>query len=211
MFTIVIQAGGESLRMGRDKALLPFLGRPLIERVIERLASIADELLVTTNQSQDYRFLGVRLVRDLIPGRGALGGLYTALSTASHPIVGVVACDMPFVNAQLLTLARDLLSSTNSDLVIPQTEKGLEPFHAVYRRQTCLPAVESALTEGKWRVDAWFQRVKLHYLSEDEIKKLDPHLLSFRNVNTDEDLHATVQLARQIDDPMGPDKPGGDS
>ena len=80
--------------MGEDKALKPFLGRPLIQRVIDRVSSIADELIVTTNRPEDYFFIQARLVSDLIPDRGALGGLYTAIASATHPFVAVVACDM---------------------------------------------------------------------------------------------------------------------
>ncbi len=86
MLTVAIQAGGESRRMGQDKALLPFLGQPLIVRVIERLKLLADEILVTTNHPQAYQFLGLPLYPDQQPGRGALGGLYTALNAASHPL-----------------------------------------------------------------------------------------------------------------------------
>ena len=92
MYSIAIQAGGESRRMGRDKGLMPFLGRPLIQRVLERLTPIADEVLVTTNSPDEYRFLNLPLFPDLKPGRGALGGLYTALSSAACEAVAVVAC-----------------------------------------------------------------------------------------------------------------------
>src|SRR6185369_4678742 len=105
MLTIVVQAGGASSRMGEDKALKPFLGRPLIQRLVERLSPIADEMIVTTNRPEEYRFLGLRLTPDLKPGRGALGGLYTALASASQPHVAVVACDMPFASPTLLEAA----------------------------------------------------------------------------------------------------------
>ena len=85
MLTIVIQAGGQSSRMGEDKALKLFLGKPLIQRVIERLVPIADEMIVTTNRPDEYRFLNIPLVTDIKPARGALGGLYTAITSASHP------------------------------------------------------------------------------------------------------------------------------
>src|ERR1051325_5119992 len=103
MLTVCIQAGGQSSRMGEDKALKTFLGRPLIQRVIDRLAPIADELIVTTNHPDDYRFLGLK------PGRGALGGLYTAIASGSNPLVAVVACDMPFASPELLEAARQIL------------------------------------------------------------------------------------------------------
>src|SRR3990172_9050416 len=112
MLTVVIQAGGASSRMGEDKALKPFLGRPLIQRVIERLTPIADEMIVTTNRPADYEFLNtstrfasvhrLRLVADLKPGRGALGGLYTAIASAASPFVAVVACDVPFASPMLI-------------------------------------------------------------------------------------------------------------
>src|SRR5687768_10691932 len=109
MLTVCIQAGGQSSRMGEDKALKSFLGRPLIQRVVERLSSVANELIVTTNRPHDYAFLNLRLVADLKPGRGALGGLYTAIASAAQPIVAVVACDMPFASGTLLEAASKLL------------------------------------------------------------------------------------------------------
>ena len=198
MVTIVIQAGGESRRMGQDKALLPFLGQPLIERILERISGLADEILVTTNNPGAFQFLGVPLYPDLVPDRGALGGLYTALRAASHPLVGVVACDMPFLNPDLLAFEREKLMGTKADIVIPETSSGLEPFHAVYRRSTCLEPVKSALDAGKWRVDAWFNQIKLLALTSEEMRLYDPHLVSFWNVNTPEDLLQAQEMAIEI-------------
>lgn len=193
--SIVIQAGGESRRMGQDKGLIDFLGKPLIERVIERISPIADELLVTTNYPQRYQFLDIRLQSDLKPGRGALGGLYTALSAARHPLVGVVACDMPFVNAGLLEAERDIIAESNWDVVIPDSGDGLQPFHAVYRRQTCLPAISRALRDNLWKVDSWFIQVNVRYLDKEKIVQFDPSLSCFFNINTTEDLQTAVQIA----------------
>src|SRR3990172_12233796 len=124
MLSVVIQAGGQSSRMGEDKALKPFLGRPLIQRVIDRLSPIADELIVTTNRPGDYTFLNLRLVSDLKPGRGSLGGLYTAIASATHPIVAVVACDMPFASPTLLETAIRLPVEEEADVVIAKSEEG---------------------------------------------------------------------------------------
>jgi molybdopterin-guanine dinucleotide biosynthesis protein A len=201
MFTIVIQAGGESRRMGQDKALLPFLGQPLIERILKRISGLADEILVSTNNPGAFQFLGVPLYPDLVPDRGALGGLYTALRAASHPSVGIVACDMPFLNPDLLAFEREKLMETKADIVIPDTNSGLEPFHAVYRRSTCLGPVKSALDAGKWRVDAWFYQIKLLALTSEEMRLYDPHLVSFWNVNTPEDLLHAQKMAVKIKSP----------
>jgi len=197
MLSIAIQAGGESRRMGQDKALMPFLGRPLIQRVIDRLSPIADEFIVTTNKPEAYQFLGLPLFPDLAPGRGALGGLYTALSAASQPLVAVVACDMPFVCADMLAALRDALLAGDKDIAIPRPQGGLEPFHAVYRRDTCLPHIQTALEADKWRVDAWFAKVGMHFLDQQELLSYDPNLLCFSNVNTPEELATAEQLALQ--------------
>jgi molybdopterin-guanine dinucleotide biosynthesis protein A len=197
MLSIVIQAGGNSQRMGSDKALMPFLSRPLIQRVMDRLSPIADEILVTTNSPDDYRFLGIPLFRDIKPGRGALGGLYTALSSAACKAVAVVACDMPFTSAALFEAAGRLLVREDADVVIPDSGDGLEPLHAVYRRETCLPAIESAIDADKWRLISWFPQVKVRILQPDEVKQYDPSGLAFWNLNTPEEFAKAEKTAKQ--------------
>jgi molybdopterin-guanine dinucleotide biosynthesis protein A len=196
MFSLVIQAGGKSERMGEDKALKPFLGRPLIQQVMDRLAPIADEIIVTTNRPTDYAFLGHRLVSDLAPGRGALGGLYTAVASAAHPIVGVVACDMPFASKALIEAATRLIVEEEADVVIAKTEEGYEPFHAVYRRVTCVPAIQAAIDADLWKVIAWFPSVKVRELTRDEIAAADPSGLCFWNVNTPAEFAEAERLAQ---------------
>ena len=196
MLTACIQAGGQSTRMGEDKALKPFLGRPLIQRVVERLAPIADEVIVTTNRPDDYRFLDLRLVSDLKPGRGALGGLYTAIASASRPMVAVVACDMPFASPALLRMASRILVEEEVDVVIPRSEEGYEPLHAIYRRDTCRPAIEAAIDAHQWKVIAWFPQVKVRVLTLAEIQTYDPSGLAFWNVNTPEEFSKAETLAQ---------------
>jgi molybdopterin-guanine dinucleotide biosynthesis protein A len=199
MKSVAIQAGGKSSRMGQDKALLPFLGRPLIARVINRVKSLGEELIITTNQPDDYLRFGVPLYSDVLPGYGALGGLYTALSVCRYPVVIVVACDMPFVNADILALTIERLQAGDADVVIPKTENGYEPFHAVYRRQTCLPAVKNAIQAGKKRLVSWFPEVKLSPIPESEIQVHDPKGIAFMNLNTKEDFINAEVLAQEID------------
>ncbi|NJC97384.1 MAG: molybdenum cofactor guanylyltransferase [Anaerolineales bacterium] len=195
MLTVCIQAGGQSSRMGEDKALKPFLGRPLIQRVVDRLAPIADELIVTTNRPKEYGFLDTRLVSDLKPERGALGGLYTAIASASHPSVAVVACDMPFASPSLLEAMSRLLVEEEADVVITKSEEGYEPLHALYRRATCLPAIESAIEADQWKVIFWFPKVKVHVLALEDVKRYDPSGLAFWNVNTPEEFAEAEKLA----------------
>ncbi len=195
MLSVAIQAGGQSTRMGENKALKPFLGRPLIERVAERVAPIADELFVTANHPDDLAFLGLPLVGDLKPGRGALGGLYTAIASAHQPRVAVVACDMPFASAALLAASAELLEHEGADVVIARTEEGFEPLHAVYRRETCLPAIESAMEADQWRVISWFPNVKVRTLTQEEVDRFDPDRVAFWNVNTPDEFREAEQRA----------------
>lgn len=200
LLTLVIQAGGESLRMGENKALLPFLGIPLVQRVVDRVSRIADELIITTNRPEELEFLGLPLVSDHYPGRGALVGLHTALTAASQPYVAVVACDMPFVNPELLEYQLESLVMEQVDLVIPLTEQGYEPFHTVYRRETCLPAVTTALDTGLKRMISWYPQVKVRELRLDELQRFDHDGRVFLNVNTPEEFREAEKIAQINED-----------
>ncbi|MCL4260413.1 MAG: molybdenum cofactor guanylyltransferase [Anaerolineales bacterium] len=181
--------------MGEDKALKLFLGEPLIQRVAKRLRPIADELIVTTNHPEDFAFLGARLIRDLEAGRGALGGLYTAIASAAQPIVAIIACDMPFASAKLIEVATRLLIAEEADVVIPKTEAGYEPFHAVYRRAACLPIVEAALRARQWKATAWLSQAQTRTLTAAEIQAADPRGLAFWNLNTPEEFAQAEEAA----------------
>lgn len=198
MKSVAIQAGGESRRMGRDKALMRFLDTTLIERVISRVAPLGDEVFITTNHPQQYLVLNLPLYPDILPGKGALGGLYTALKVAKNPIVIVVACDMPFVNADILNAAVSRLHHEGADVAIPETGKGFEPFHAAYRRETCLPAVDTALRAGEQRLISWFAAVKIAPVPESELLRYDPQLYAFNNLNTLQDFREAEALARDL-------------
>jgi len=199
--------------MGEDKALKPFLGHPLLQRVVDRLSPIADEIIVTTNRPDDYSFLDtstgsvqrLRLIPDLKPGRGALGGLYTAIASAAHPTVAVVACDMPFASPMLFEAMSRLMVQHEADVVIPRvasrakrvgkSDVFYEPLHAIYRRETCLPAIETAIDADLWKVIAWFPQVKVHEMTQDEAKVFDPQGLAFWNVNTPEEFAEAEKIA----------------
>jgi molybdopterin-guanine dinucleotide biosynthesis protein A len=201
MLTIAILAGGKSQRMGQDKAIMAFRGEALVRRVMNKLAGLAGEMIVIAPRSQEYLELGIRITPDLLPGRGPLGGLYTALFAASHPAVACVACDMPFVNADLLAHQHQLLLSNNLDVVVPSSERGIEPLHAIYRRETCLLAVREALQAGEKRLISWFPRVKVHILTPEDTNHFDQRGLMFMNVNTPEELVRAEKIAIEINPP----------
>jgi molybdenum cofactor guanylyltransferase len=185
MRTIAIQAGGQSRRMGRDKALVLLGGQPMIQLVVDRVRDLADEILVTTNRPEEFAFLGVRLVSDTHPGAGALAGLRTALAAAQGESVLVLACDLPFVSRPLV---EHLWSrSGEADVIVPRRAGEFEPLHAVYARSV-LPAVDAALEAGKARMISFFPDVQVLAIEQEELALYDPKGMSFLNVNTPQEL-----------------------
>ncbi|NOQ39417.1 MAG: NTP transferase domain-containing protein [Anaerolineales bacterium] len=199
MITIVLQAGGKSIRMGKDKALLPFLGIPLIKRLRDRFSDMGDELLVITNDFSGYQDLAVPLYKDTIPDRGALGGLYTALSISKNPLVGLIAADLPFASPALLAHLIEIILSSGAEAAIPSTERGLEPLHAVYRRDTSLPLVKEAIDQNLWRMNSWFDQAEILILTPEETRRVSSSKHTFLNLNTPEDLQKAEKLALNLD------------
>lgn len=184
--TGVILAGGESSRMGSDKAFLSLLGARLIDRVYISLATLFPELLIVTNNPQHYSDIPCRKVADLYPGHGALAGIHSGLVHAASERVFVVACDMPFVSP---VVVRYLCSfAAQGDMVLPYSSGGHEPLHAVYAK-TCLPAIEQVLKKGQRRVGAFFDQVKVIKIFPDEITRFGSLEKCFYNINTPEDYY----------------------
>lgn len=195
--TVVIQAGGESRRMGRSKATVPFAGRPLICRLVERLSPVADDLIITTNEPDNLVFLhsefpdvNIQLVSDAFEYRGALPGLYTALQAARNPYVAVVACDMVFASASLVVAEALAMNETGADVVVPVNKHGYEPFHAMYRRLACLPAVRRALDRGEKRAQSFFDDVNVCEFPHAKVLEAEPMGGCFINANTPEELRS---------------------
>lgn len=195
--TVVIQAGGESRRMGRSKATVPFAGRPLICRLVERLQPVADELIITTNEAENLGFLyemyphaGIRLVADIHNERGALPGLYTALQAASNPYVAVVACDMVFASARLVVAEALAMHESGADVVAPSNKHGFEPLHAMYRKEGCLAPVRDRVQRGEKRVQSFFgdPAVTVLPFTQDRVLHVEPRGGCFINANTPEEL-----------------------
>ena len=202
--TVTIQAGGESKRMGRSKATVPFCGKPLISRMVERLLPAADELVITTNEPENLQFLldefprvPLRLVRDDYDCRGALPGLATAFNAASNPLVAIVACDMVFASPRLLAAEYDRIQACEADACVPCNTHGFEPFHAVYRRDTCLAAARKLVDKGNRRAQDLFDEVELELFSQQEVLEAEPRGRCFINANTPEELAEVEAIVRE--------------
>jgi molybdopterin-guanine dinucleotide biosynthesis protein A len=216
----VVLAGGQSRRLGVNKALVDLGGSTLIQRVVDRLRQVTDDICVVTDEPAQYAglarrqrdpgghvgpyssvcdsrqdhvgaLLAVRFTRDTWPGLGSLAGVYSGLSVAVHERAVVVGCDMPFLNSGLLRYM--ILLSTEYDLVIPRVGDYYEPLHAVYGK-ACLPVIEDLVGQGRKRIVDLLGRVRVRYVEQAEIDLLDPQQLSFFNVNTPEDLARAQDL-----------------
>ncbi len=185
----IIQAGGQSRRMGTDKALIDYHGRPILAHVIDLMRQLSDDVIVVANRSDVYgplvAPLGARVVPDYDPPSGPLGGLAAGLAAMTHDLAIVVACDMPLLNLDLL---RYLIErAVDFDAVVPLTGDQFEPLHAVYRR-TCLAEIQRRLANDERRVISFFQSVRLSAVSEAEWRVIDPAGRSVSNLNTPADL-----------------------
>lgn len=184
--TVAILAGGKSSRMGTDKSFVNYRGRPLIEIVIEQVAGLGGELILVTNKPADYAHLGLPMVGDLYPDHGSLGGIFTAVSSASYHHTLVVACDMPWLSRPLLT---HMISQRQSaDVIVPRWHKYPEPLHAIYSK-ACLAPIEAYLRDRRLKIIQFYSEVQVHFVEEAVIKRFDPGGRSFANINTLQDLN----------------------
>jgi molybdopterin-guanine dinucleotide biosynthesis protein A len=179
-----IMAGGKSRRMGQDKAWIELDGEPLIKRVADVLARVADEVIVVANDPK-YASLGLRVVRDRYPEGGALGGIATGIGAATHDAVLVAACDMPFLSADVWRVL--LRHAGEADVVIPRIGGEYETLHALYTK-ACVPHMARALAENRLRVVSFFDAVRVLAIDESELRAVDQALRAFTNVNTPEEL-----------------------
>jgi len=180
----VILAGGKSSRMGYNKAFAELNHKPMIEVQLEELNNYFSEVIIVSNDPDLYKYLGVRIVADIIPGKGPLSGIHSGLIACSHEDCFTIPCDMPFISGEvgerLLELARGY------DGAVPKLDGKLEPLSAIYKK-TCIPAIEDCLLKDKRRIIDFYPRVNLRY-----VEVLDPFFKetarAFSNINTPADL-----------------------
>lgn len=176
---LIVLCGGQSRRMGRDKALMPVGGRPVIERVLHRLQGWGDPLVVT-NRPEAYRHLGVPLIGDRFPGKGPLAGIHAGLAHSRHRVNLVVACDMPFVSRALADLLFAHLAG--DDASVPRLGDRPHPLFAVYTKE-CLGPLEMSLEAGDLSVIRFLRRVRTRFVEREAIAAVaDPRLALF-NMN----------------------------
>ncbi len=186
-----ILAGGRSRRMGGNKALLPYRGKPLIALVFETLRFLFENIFLVTNDPEPFDFLPCPKIPDRVPGKGPIAGIDAALSHSQTPFVLVVGCDAPFLSPRLLQLLVE--KTEGSDLVIPCGPRGPEPLCAVYGKG-CLPLIEESLRTGDLRLTDLGKRLHTKEISMGEVAAVDPGFHSFRNINTLKEYQTLTKL-----------------
>jgi len=195
--TGVLLAGGNSRRMGEDKRYLVVGEQTLLERGLAVLRSIFQEVLVVIAQDSLPFNVDARVVRDLVPDCGSLGGLYTGLTQATTPYIFVVACDMPFLDPAVITQFTSRRAS--ADIVMAKLAARLHPMHALYSKG-CLPVLEQMIRARQLKIQEMVSHSSLHvrYVTDADLLTIDPSGRSFQNVNTPADLEVARSLISQL-------------
>lgn len=197
--TGVALAGGQSSRMGCDKAALALSGRPLITRTVDRLREALAVVIVSGPVSLAELTPGARVISDIHPGLGPLGGLATALDSVETPWIFLVACDMPFIQPMLVRhMGMLALNSPDAEAIALRSPDGLEPLHAAYRSDVA-PAVARALASPRPSMRGLLAQLRVREVSPQEVAILDPRGLSTFNANTPGDWDRALALAADED------------
>lgn len=185
--TGIILSGGKSTRMGEDKAFIEIGGIPIIQRTYALFQRLFKEIIIVTDHKEGFSNLDAKIYSDLIPSRGALGGLYTGLFFSRFPYVFCVGCDMPFIKESLILFLMSRIEGY--DVIVPKTKDGLEPLHAIYSKN-CLEPIKRVFMDNKHKIIDVYPLVRVKIIEENEYSFLDPMNESFINVNTPEELES---------------------
>ena len=180
---------------GQPKALLELGGRRIIERVLDAIRPVVDDVLVVTNTPELYAFLGLPMVADVYPDHGSLGGIYSGLAAAAGDVAFTVACDMPFVHPEVARLV--VARAGEADVVVPRVGDQLETLHAAYARP-CLPHIEARLRTGRLKIVGFFADVRVVEIPEADVARWRAPDVAFMNVNTPEELARARVLAATL-------------
>lgn len=180
-----VLAGGESARMGRNKALLEVGGVPMIVRTARLVASVVKSA-TAVGSPDTYAALGLRTIRDDWPGAGPLGGIATALRASEAEWNLIVACDLPYLTKPWLSYLAQRGTSSPADAVLPMNLAGAEPLCAMYSKGG-EAAVWLALDRGTRKVTDWLASQRVEYIEPGEWKDFDSDGLLFKNMNSTAD------------------------
>ncbi len=182
--TGIILAGGKNRRMGTHKAFLRIGEKTIIEEIFAKFKGTFKEIIIVANETERFDFLGVKVVADIIPLKGPLGGIHAGLLSSNSLYNFIVACDMPFINQSLVWSMLEEMSGY--DVTIAEYDGGLQPLCAIYSKN-CIEPIRKQLSKDNLKVTDFFKDVKVKTIPQEEIVKFDPQGASFENINTPKD------------------------
>jgi molybdopterin-guanine dinucleotide biosynthesis protein A len=189
--TGIILSGGKSIRMGENKAFIKIDGVPIVSKIYNLFRELFQEVVIVTNQPELFKNFESKIYTDLLPDKGVLGGLYTGLFFSTFQYSFCVACDMPFIKRSLVQYLIDHIGG--EDVIVPRTQDGLQPLHAVYSKN-CLDPIKKIVDLGKYKIIDFYILATVKIVEEKDFALLDPHRESFINVNTPEELFSILKV-----------------
>lgn len=188
--TALVLCGGKSTRMGRPKAFLPYRGTLMITHIITLVRQLFAEVLLVTNEPDLFDGMDIDTVKDIIPHRGPLGGILSGLLIASYQKSFVIACDMPFINAQLIT--EMVKKGQNSDMLVLMHDKGIEPLVGIYSK-SCAGALEESLFAGKTSLSDFATSLNAQVVFCSDLANKNKNLLPpYFDIDTPQDYTAAI-------------------
>lgn len=188
----VVLAGGRSSRMGQNKALLKLGEKNMIERIVDKLRPILEEIILVTDYPEEYPMLkDVVFVKDEIMSeeKNSLVGIYSGLLASKNKHVFVVPCDMPFLNQELIKYMINELKE--EDLLIPYIKGYYQPLHAIYGKK-CIKPIRGLLEKKQYKIINFFQDVNIKTVDEKVIMRFSRDMRCFLNINT-YDTYSSIQ------------------
>ncbi len=194
MITGVVLAGGESKRMGTNKALLKIDGKPFVQHISEILQSVCGDVCIISDDEDEYRFLNIPVYPDVYKNSGPLAGIHSAFKHTRSEFILVASCDIPFITAQII---REIAMHMNGeDAVVPVVHEAVHPLCAVYRR-SAYPCIESSLREGKYTMIEFLSKIRTRFITLP-IEKVDGNYSPLYNINTAEDYTSFLKFNKVL-------------
>jgi molybdopterin-guanine dinucleotide biosynthesis protein A len=187
-----ILSGGRSKRMGRDKATLLVAGRTLLRRTYDIVRPIFSDIMVVSSFHNAVEGVDARIIPDVLPIRGTMTGVVSALLSSGTPHVFALGCDMPFLNEEAIRFT--ISEFSGEDLLIPWTDAGYEPLHAIYSR-SCISPMLTAIERGHFKMTSLLPFLRVRILPAGPLF-VNNGISVFTNVNTEEDLTRAEKILR---------------
>ncbi len=198
MHSALILAGGKGSRLGyQEKALIEIDGRPLIDFAIESLEKVVDNIIISVRDEEQGKLLRSHFDRykfayDTYQNIGPLAGVLSGLAACKDEYCFIAACDMPFINKDVVMML--FWGCKGYDAAMPRWNDGsLEPLHAVYMCEPMIRETKKAIQKGETIILAPVYKLNVNYIGVDDIKKIDPDLRTFMNVNTPDDVQKVLK------------------